>query len=414
MSSHASLALGILLLPSACSPTPTAALVEGPGARVIPPGFCTPGVAAHRGTLGYATVQDAIDVAAAWETIYICPGTHYENLTVWHSHPLTLRGATGRPTDVVLDGQQLTIVVRGGAGFGSDEFLRLQDLTLQHGGVDGSSNGPGIHFDGRNIPNSRLEIVNCRIIDHVGLPDGEGVVKVVANSVLITDTVVARTTTGHGAPIKVTLSDDSPRVEIRRSLVEDNEVYGHGSGVEIGFYSDMTATATALLDGVTIRRNYAHASGAALDIGGRALSTNDVRVGIRNTLIYENDNGIGLGTVILGASQFDTFDVRIVDTHIYDNVGIGAAAMYIPGGPGWGDNVLTMTRSSVIRNYGSDPLDGDAAVISQHGGWLMNFNDVDLGAGADANAPFDFTSCSSDPGPHTTGTVEWDIGDRCP
>jgi hypothetical protein len=88
--------------------------------------------------------------------------------------------------------------------------------------------------------------------------------------------------------------------------------------------------------------------------------------------------------------------------------------MYIPGGPGWGDNVLTMTRGSVIRNYGSDPLDGDAAVISQQGGWIMNFNDVDLGAGADANAPFDFTSCSSDPGPHTTGTVEWDVGDRCP
>jgi hypothetical protein len=414
MSSHASLALGILLLPSACSPTPTAALVEGPSARVIPPGFCTPGVAAHRGTRAYATVQDAIDVAAAWETIYICPGTHYENLTVWHLRPLTLRGATGRPADVVLDGQQLDIVVRVGTGFAFDEFLRLQDLTLQNGGVDSSSKGPGIHFDGRNTSNSRLEVVNCRIIDHVGLPDGTGVVNVVANSVLITDTVVARTTTGHGAPISVTLSDDSPRVEIRRALVEDNEVYGQGSGVEIRFYSDVTATATALLDGVTIRRNYAHASGAALDIGGRALSTNDVRVGIRNTHIYDNDNGIGLGTIILNASAGDTFDVRMVDTHIYDNVGIGAAAMYIPGGPGWGDNVLTMTRGSVIRNYGSDPLDSDAAVISQKGGWIMNFNDVDLGAGADANAPFDFTSCSSDPGPHTTGTVEWDIGDRCP
>jgi hypothetical protein len=407
--------IALFLLPMvACSPTPTAALVEGPSARVIPPGFCTPGVAAHRGTRAYATVQDAIDVAAAWETIYICPGTHFENLNVAHRRPLTLRGATGRPADVVLDGQSLDVVVRVGISFGHDEFLRLQDLTIQHGAPDISSVGAGVIFDGRHNDTSRLEIVNCRITDHVGLPDGEGVVKVVANSAFITDTVVARTTTGHGAPISVTLSDDSPRVDIRRSLVEDNEVYGHGSGVEISFYSDVTATATAVLDGVTIRRNYAHASGAALDISGSARSDNELRVGIRNTHIYDNDNGIGLGTVILGASQFDTFDVRMVDTHIYDNVGIGAAAMYIPGGPGWGDNVLTMTRGSVIRNYGSDPLDSDAAVISQKGGWLMNFNDVDLGAGADANAPFDFTSCSSDPGPHTTGTVEWDIGDRCP
>jgi hypothetical protein len=97
---------------------------------------------------------------------------------------LTIRGATGNPADVVIDGAALDIVLRiSGAGAGGSV---LEDLTIRNGrsATAAESTGAGIHITGANIT-----IRNCVIRDNlIVAADGNGAgIYATASSVTIED-----------------------------------------------------------------------------------------------------------------------------------------------------------------------------------------------------------------------------------
>src|SRR5690606_25711128 len=76
----------------------------------------------------FPTIQQAIDVAAEGGTVLIAPGVYNENVLV-NVENLTLRGATGNPADVVLDGN--TPVAMGGIGITvAANNVTIQDLRI--------------------------------------------------------------------------------------------------------------------------------------------------------------------------------------------------------------------------------------------------------------------------------------------
>ena len=93
------------------------------------PARCRPGTAAEVRGVAWSDVQDALDQAQPYDVVNICPGVWQGNFVLPpHAGPLELRGVTGDPDDVVLDG--------GGSGILLDDALggtwRLRALTLQN------------------------------------------------------------------------------------------------------------------------------------------------------------------------------------------------------------------------------------------------------------------------------------------
>jgi fibronectin type 3 domain-containing protein len=136
-----------------------AALLLAPGARA--------------GTLhvpgDYATVQAAIDGAAAGDTIMVAAGTYREAIG-WSGKDLTLQGA----------GAGLTIVdpstANGGPGgrciatSGVTSATRIRGFTFQNGNLAGQ-NGGGMY----NINNSSPTVINCAFIGNTARFRGGGV-----------------------------------------------------------------------------------------------------------------------------------------------------------------------------------------------------------------------------------------------
>lgn len=74
--------------------------VVGPGGDIGPFQLCPPLLA--RGAATYQTIQKALDCALSGDTILVAAGTYNENVVI--NKDLTLRGATGTASDVIIDG----------------------------------------------------------------------------------------------------------------------------------------------------------------------------------------------------------------------------------------------------------------------------------------------------------------------
>jgi hypothetical protein len=114
----------------------------------------------------------ALATAASGDEIVLMPsGSPYQQFPgfAFSSKRLTLRGSTGDPADVVLDGASLDIVLRisGAASAGS----LIQDLTIRNGrgGAATDSSGAGVHLSaGANVA-----FRNCIIRDNT-IPGADG------------------------------------------------------------------------------------------------------------------------------------------------------------------------------------------------------------------------------------------------
>jgi hypothetical protein len=77
----------------------------------------------------YATIQSAIDAASAGDTVWVSPGTYYENLD-FKGKAITVASAAG-PLVTIIDGGQAGAVVNFSSGEGSDSII--QGFTIENG-----------------------------------------------------------------------------------------------------------------------------------------------------------------------------------------------------------------------------------------------------------------------------------------
>ena len=99
-----------------------------------------------------ASVQTAVDYAVAGAEVVIAPGTYSLPGEVFVDREITLRGATGRPEDVILDGRNSVRCLRLNAGRGG----LVHSLTLQNGYVNENwtyGGGAYVHASGGTISN---------------------------------------------------------------------------------------------------------------------------------------------------------------------------------------------------------------------------------------------------------------------
>ncbi len=99
-----------------------------------------------------ASVQTAVNYAVAGAEVVIAPGTYSLPGEVSVDKEITLRGATGRPEDVILDGHNSVRCLRLNAG----RRGLVHSLTLQNGKVDDNwiyGGGAYVHASGGTISN---------------------------------------------------------------------------------------------------------------------------------------------------------------------------------------------------------------------------------------------------------------------
>ena len=121
----------------------------------------------------FADLQDALNAAAAGDTVLIAAGTHSRDLQPVPTEavqtryivpvPVVLAGATGNPEDVVLDGQDHGRVVTCVAGL---DGLVVRDLTIAGGNTwfYGPTDGAGA---GLSCRSSDVVLDNCIFRDNV-------------------------------------------------------------------------------------------------------------------------------------------------------------------------------------------------------------------------------------------------------
>jgi pectin methylesterase-like acyl-CoA thioesterase len=90
----------------------------------------------------YATIEAALAVAVADDVIEVAAGTYPEHDLAMVSG-VTLRGATGDPVDVIIDGENVDRVL---SCMSVNAQTRIEDLTIMHGTAPAGSGGGGIFF----------------------------------------------------------------------------------------------------------------------------------------------------------------------------------------------------------------------------------------------------------------------------
>ncbi len=90
----------------------------------------------------YATIEAALAVAVADDVIEVAAGTYPEHDLTMVSG-VTLRGATGDPLDVIIDGESLDRVL---SCMSVNAQTRIEDLTIMNGAAPAGSGGGGIFF----------------------------------------------------------------------------------------------------------------------------------------------------------------------------------------------------------------------------------------------------------------------------
>ncbi len=132
---------------------------------------------------GSSTIQEAIDRAAANDTVAISPGTYLENLVIQEKTGITLVGLEG-PEKTIIDGD-----LKGGV---VDLLLcegttTLTGLTFQRGLSEG--NGGGVQCSQSNIV-----VDNCHFLDNEARNEGGGMIIYQAASYTIINCLFDRNT----------------------------------------------------------------------------------------------------------------------------------------------------------------------------------------------------------------------------
>ena len=201
------------------------------------------------GTVPYASIQEALDDAAADETVTLCGGTFREQIDVERSVVLEGSGAD----ETIIDGDHAGPVV---AVSGSSVDLTVRGVTLRHGLAD--------------------------YVSSLGFAAGGAVQAYAARSLTIQDSVIERSEGEVGGGV---LGPDDGHVLIEGTMVRDNEATSGAAG---GLALSTSAGGTIEIVDSEITDNVSNffAAGIAILEG----STGSGRASITDTLIDGNED----------------------------------------------------------------------------------------------------------------------------
>jgi hypothetical protein len=293
-------------------------VVSGASAAVIN----VPGdIASLSVAVAVAADGDEIVIAGSAAPYLVFPGLVVTNKT------LTIRGATGNPADVVIDGAGLDIVLRI-TGTGSDGTV-LEALTIQNGrgGTATNSSGAGVFINGANVT-----IRDCVIRNNViPAPDG------------------------NGAGLYATVSD----VEIQRCVIEGNSM-DSASGDGVGAY--FNGGFQRITDTIFRDNRIAGAGELGLSAVGGGIYADVGSMLVTRCLFEGNRTGFGGGVAVIGNMQSVTIDeCEFVDNEARNGGGFGANST---AGP-----LVPRIRNSLF--VGNMALN-DSAIYTDKGGFFTN------------------------------------------
>jgi len=204
-------------------------------------------------------VQEAINLAQAGGTVYICPGTYSETLAITKNLTLVGAGSGGNGQDTVVNANGAGRVLTASSGFD----LRLESIRITGGVVAGD--GGGIHFfgagqqktltmtdcvvtgnraDGSNASgrgggifndDGKLSMTGCSVVGNSAFATGGGIYTQVGSVTLDGRSVAGNNTANLGGGIyndagKVTLRNNSSVTE-NHAIAHPPPAGGSGGGI---------------------------------------------------------------------------------------------------------------------------------------------------------------------------------------
>ena len=248
-------------------------------------------VAALLGQTEHETIQGALDATAGGDTVYICPGTHTEALTIAAASQIALESFSGIPDDTVLDGEGMRQILN----IGNSTSVRISHLSFQGGAATFYDLGSGNYASGGAIHScgESLSIEDCRFVDNTCWLEGGAVALLNSPSLGC----------GYDTAQTVVLSVTDSVFE--GNLSSDSD--GGAIGVEL--YGSSPAEVT--IAGTEILDSWTSSQGGALhvdSVGDLDISVDDSRfesneAGYEAGAVYTDTEGT-LRFVVSGASSF--------------------------------------------------------------------------------------------------------------
>lgn len=259
------------------------------------------------------TIQQAINAAAAGDTVLVSPGTYFERIN-FVGKAITVASEQG-PDVTVIDGQRGGIVVSFVSGEGRDSVL--SGFTIRGGqslyggaGVAATFSSPTI------VGNTITQNIGC---EGVGIDIGGGAPHIEANRIVGNSLNLC--TGGSGIGIFVLGNNGIAPAEIVGNDISDNTSIGSESGGGIG----LNGAGAVLIQRNVIARNNVGGDGAC-GWGGGIATANHVQATIVDNLIVDNVACAG------GAAYWEsTGTTTWVNNTIADNSGIFTSGLDIEG-----------------------------------------------------------------------------------
>lgn len=290
----------------------------------------------------YATVTAALQAASPGDIVTVGAGVYYETgLPLVDG--LTLRGATGDPADVIIDGSDTAVLIEDLDGV---DDITIEALTLRHGHGE---NGGAIHLR----ITSNVLISNCIFSENYARQNG-GAISINyefywdMQSYRIEDCVfIGNTTLGKGGAVIAT-----DRLTVRRTLFQGNTCGSTGGALDHQGGDLLVADCSF------------HANASRLSGGGLRADGGIVR--LQRTVFTDNmvntgsGGGASITNGIVGACRFEGNSVG------YHGGGLEASPL------------LNLDYSDFIGNQANSV--GGGAIVT--GGEVTNCLFQDNGAGA--------------------------------
>jgi|GEM_PF-1212936 len=264
----------------------------------------------------YATIQSALDAAAANDTIYVAPGTYTENL-VWPDVNGIILTSSGDSTDTFIDG--------GGSGSvinfnhtSIDSNTVVSGFTIQNGN---NSDGGGI-FMFQSSPSIR----NCLIKDNTSNLCGAGILMANATFPVISSTTITNNQSSReGGGI---YSYNSTPI-LRNVTIDNNTSISFGGGLYIELGSP-------LISASIISRNNAN------DSNGGGIACVSSSPTFSDVTLEDNHSYLGGGGIYFDNSS----SAVLTDVRIFRNetIGNGGGLRCITSSP-------TLTNVQIVGNW---------------------------------------------------------------
>ncbi len=318
----------------------------------------------------YASIQQALDAADSGDTVWICPGTHTEQLQIPPLAEIALGSASASPSDTVLD------------GLGTNTIVEVAD-------------GPRV------------------TLSHLTLQNGKRAVDVASSDLVLDDCLVTANT-----EVALLISGSGAEVSIVGTTFSDNVAIVYGGAIQIsgaGFHE-------VVIEGSTFVANSADSGGAisvdadasntltivdslfdsnsALDEGGAIhhSSWGDLHITASTTLFFDNTAGGGNlgGAISLGSHG--TASLTFDDTAMIGNRAASGGALALHG---WGVAYIYLTDTVLSGNDGT-LNDGGAINV---GSWIDAT--IDITGGAVIGSPGGGLKNTSETFVLTSDDVDW-------